>query len=124
MADLDLTIAPSAERTSVTLTFAVGGDVLVANCRPAELDALIQALAVARAWLSPPISEAHDDAVISPPVPTRAAIPAEMIDSKRVMLLRHPGLGWLSFELNAQVALDLAACVLPIIQASRSESGG
>ena len=45
MADLDLTIAPSAERTSVTLTFAVGGDALVANTTPAELDALIQTLA-------------------------------------------------------------------------------
>lgn len=124
MADLDLTIALSAERTSVTLTFSVGGDAIVANTTPTELDGLVQGLAMTRARLLPPVSETHDDAMISPPVPAQAVIPAELIDGKRVMLLRHPGLGWLSFELNTQVALDLAAGVLPIIQAARSESAG
>lgn len=121
MADLTLNVAPTPDRTSVVLTFQVGADAIVAKTTPAELDVLIQGLAVTRATPSPSVSATHIDVAVQSPVPDHAVIPAEQADGKRLMLFRHPGYGWLSFELTMKSVLDLAAGLLPIIQSGRSK---
>ena len=121
MADKTLNIAPNADYTSVTLRFSVGDHAGSTTASPEQLDAIIQGLAAVRAKLSPAVPASHLGAPIRPTVDFQAVIPAEHIDGQRVLLFRHPGLGWLSFELTTQAALALATSLLPIVQADRSE---
>lgn len=121
MADKTLNIAPNADYTAVTLRLSIDGNETATTFSPEQLDAIIQGLAAVRARLSLAVSATHLDAPIRPTVDMQAVIPAERVDGKRVILFRHPGLGWLSFELTAQAALDLATGLLPIVQADRSK---
>lgn len=121
MADKTLNIAPNADYTSVTLQFSVGGQAGSTTASPEQLDAIIQGLAAVRSKLSPAVPATHLNAPVRPTVDTQVVIPVEHSDGKRVLLLRHPGLGWLSFELTTKAAVALAAGLLPIVQADRSK---
>ena len=124
MTDKTLNIAPNADYTSVTLRFSVGDNISSTTASPEQLDAIIQKLAAVRSKLSPAVAATHLDGPIRAIAGAQVIIPTERIGGKHVILFRHPGFGWLPFELTTQITLDLAAGLLSIIQARRSEDVG
>jgi len=114
-----LNIAPSPDRRSARLTFSGDDGVVELDLSASELDAMIQGLAAARATLSPPVPTSHVNVPVHPPVQIQGVVPAHRIAGKRLIMMRHPGLGWLSFELAGNAGTDLAAGILSATHSDR-----
>lgn len=115
-----LNITPSLDRRSVRLTFTAFDEAVELDLSAEELDAVIRGLATARAALSPPVPMSHSKAPMHPAVVIQAVVPAQRIADKRLILLRHPGFGWMSFELTGNAGADLAAGILSVTHADRN----
>jgi hypothetical protein len=97
---------------------------LSAELDAAEIEALIDQLAVARAALAPMVPADVDPGtrvrVLSDP---RWVIPADDQYDGRVLALRHPGLGWLGFLFPRPEALQVARWLVHGFEKARAPDG-
>ncbi|GJD86485.1 hypothetical protein [Methylobacterium haplocladii] len=85
-----------------------------------HLDKTIQGLATARASMLPAVPASPDGAQMPMLARAQAVIPADRIDGKRVIKFRHPGFGWLSFELKDTDAADLAMALIATMRTDQA----
>jgi hypothetical protein len=79
----------------------------------AEVDAFLQTITNLRAKMAPGVARQAPDApcgVVADPV---WAIQTHPASSDKILALRHPGSGWLSFLLPEKAALALARALTP-----------
>jgi len=115
-----LQIGPSDDRESVIVEVETdaGGAKFALSAR--ELDEMVRALAAVRATLIPPVSDTYVNAPLQPLVRVQAVVPAERIGGKRVILFRHPGLGWLPFELEGNDAANFAEAIIATMRSDQA----
>ena len=85
------------------------GQLLSAQLDAAALEALMDQLATARAALSPMVPETIDDRMHVRVMPDPVwCMPADDQYGGRVLVLRHPGFGWLGYLFPRKEALQVA----------------
>lgn len=75
----------------------------------AETDALIRELGQNRAQLVQPVASNPDEATVEPVIDPAWETPEVRYQEGRMLSIRDPGLGWLSYIFPDQEAADVAA---------------
>ena len=114
-----LKMAPSEDRESVVLEFTTDQIERQIAISAQELDAFIQRLALIRSSLNPPVPATHTEVPIQVIARMQAVLPEERIDGRRLVRLRHPGFGWITFELKGSDAADLAGAIIAALRSDR-----
>jgi hypothetical protein len=114
-----LKMAPSEDRKSAVLEFTTDEIERQMAISAQELDAFIQRLALIRSSLIPPVPATHAEVPIQVIARMQAVMPKERIDGRRIVRLRHPGFGWIDFELKGSDAADLAGAIIAALRSDR-----
>ncbi|GEP01906.1 hypothetical protein GCM10007887_42580 [Methylobacterium haplocladii] len=120
MRDPGLRITASEDRKAVSVELSTELDARRITMSAEHLDKTIQGLATARASMLPAVPASPDGAQMPMLARAQAVIPADRIDGKRVIKFRHPGFGWLSFELKDTDAADLAMALIATMRTDQA----
>jgi hypothetical protein len=83
------------------------------------LDEIIRNLAAAREALDPPVPMTPKGVPMPLLGRIQAILPAERIDGRRIIGVRHPGFGWIAFELLGADSADLASGLINGLRSDR-----
>lgn len=126
-----MTEAP--RRAKLQLTMTKDGRLLRLNFQPsgpdtvsitlpmeaAEVDALIDSLAKGRMKMAEPVTFGPSDTITATPNPQIHQY-TDPASGDPVLMIRHPGLGWLNFALTKDRAAQLAESLLQLVHSARN----
>lgn len=119
VADSTLTITASEDRKFANLEIATDGIGRRMIISVQELDAIIRRLADVRSTLDPPVPASSNDVPMPLLGRINAVVPAERINGKRILGIRHSGLGWMAFALEGSDSADLAGALINGLRSDR-----
>jgi hypothetical protein len=124
MAEIQFRLDPSEDGASAMFIVSFDGrDIAHASMLTRDVEGLIEQLAVTRAGMTPAVPSGPQGARVGhipdPAFYIRIAEPSEEIE----LLLRHPGLGWISFEIPRSEASEMKSILERLLDAPRQSQG-